>query len=336
MIKRKTVLVLGAGASAPYGFPTGIALVRGVRALAGSLETGNWCGGFLEFVQHNRPKEVSFWGDLRGQMKVLSGELDKARPPSIDQFLELRPDIADVGKLVIGILLLRAEGKSTERFQSDATEGHWYDFLKSQLLSSTDVFEQNQIRVITFNYERSLEYYLFDSLWPCYCKKMTEDEYREAMNKIYFLHVYGSLGPLPWQSQEDAVQYGSYDYGQILAASMNIKVLHEGEGDGVTANFSKACEWLGWADRVLFLGFGFHPDNVARLRLSEKLRRDQEIQATCKHLVLTNRDNVEFCTSWALRPKNLRKDLDPICAVQFPEDREADCYALLHDYVVLS
>jgi hypothetical protein len=309
--------------------------VRGVRDLAGSLETGNWCGGFLEFVQHNRPKEVSFWGDLRGQMKVLSGELDKARPPSIDQFLELRPDIADVGKLVIGILLLRAEGKSTERFQSDATEGHWYDFLKSQLLSSTDVFEQNQIRVITFNYERSLEYYLFDSLWPCYCKKMTEDEYRKAMNKIHFLHVYGSLGLLPWQSQEDAVQYGSYDYGQILAASKNIKVLHEGEGDEVAVNLSKAREWLDWADRVLFLGFGFHPDNVARLQLSERLRHKQDVRATCSGLALTYRDAVEFCTKWAVRPAESYHGRPPRAAIQFP-DAGAKCEEFLHKHAILS
>ena len=36
--------------------------------------------------------------------------------------------------------------------------------------------------------------------------------------------------------------------------------------------------------RVLFLGFGFHPSSVERLALSETLRLDQDIKATCKGL----------------------------------------------------
>ncbi len=171
----------------------------------------------------------------------------------------------------------------------------------------------------------SLEHWLYESLWPYYSADTSEEEYRNVMNQIPILHIYGSLGPLPWQSVTGIVGYGAQGYAEILIASKSIKVLHEGTAHEVNDNFRKAQEWMRWANRIVFLGFGFHPDNVERLGLRDVLKGNKRITATCKGLDLTNKEAVEFCTG---APKSRP-------SVNFP-DSKADCYTLLHDYVVLS
>jgi hypothetical protein len=316
MITTKTVLVLGAGASAPYEFPTGDALIRGIRDLAGSLDTESWCIGFLEYMNHHVPKEALSRCDLATRMKALSTELRQARPFSIDEFLGRRPDLADAGRLVISICLLQAEHKSEAKLQSDGTPGHWYDYLKSKLVGSAETLGHDQLRLITFNYERSLEHFLYQSLGPYYSRALTEDAYTAAIKQFRFLHIYGSLGPLPWQSATGAVPYGAQGYQEILTATKSVKVLHQGAEDAVQQNFKTAQEWLQWADRVLFLGFGFHKDNVERLKLREIHKGAKEISGTCKALDRTSKDSVQSC-------------------VTFPNSH-ADCYTFLHDHVVLS
>ena len=100
------------------------------------------------------------------------------------------------------------------------------------------------------------------------------------MKQLQFLHIYGSLGPLPWQSAAGAVPYGSQGYGELLAAAKNVKVLHQGAEDTVQRNFKTAQEWLKWADTILFLGFGFHEGNVKLLALEQVLRGKKIVTAT--------------------------------------------------------
>lgn len=104
--------------------------------------------------------------------------------------------------------------------------------------------------------------------------------------------------------------------------------MQEGGGE-VQERFKLAHEWLNWAGRVIFLGFGFHPDNMRRLSL-KSLRSDQERKSTCLGLSLELREKAVSCTNWAAP-----KAIGPVCAIDFP-DPEADCYKLLHDYVALS
>jgi hypothetical protein len=158
---------------------------------------------------------------------------------------------------------------------------------------------------------------------------MTDEAYTEAMKQLQFLHVYGSLGPLPWQSTADAVSYRSHGYREILIAADNIKVLHQGAEDTVQQEFARAQAWLRWAERVLFLGFGFHDTNVRLLALGRVLSPYQKIRATCKNLDGTNRDNAEYCTPWSYRPGHLSGSP----AIEFA-DPKADCLTFLHDAVL--
>jgi hypothetical protein len=323
MIETKTVLVLGAGASKPY-FPTGKELVRQIRDFAGSPKVEEWlreCG--LWVTRHHVADRTAL---LPNVMQSLALELEECDPDSIDQFLELRKDMAEAGVLLISILLSRAEHESEGHLWSDAAGTHWYSFLKTQLVNPPKELGQDQLRVVSFNYDRSLEHYLFRSLKPLYVGTLTDEAYANAMRQFQFLHIYGRLGPLPWQSATDAVPFGAQDYGEILTAAKNVKVLHQGTEDAVQENFKTAQEWLRWADRIAILGFGFHKDSVERLALGDILKDKEGVVATCLGLDATSRERVEFCRE---------EGVGRIRNIHFPAPG-ADCYSLLHDHVVLS
>ena len=316
MITTKTVLVLGAGASAPYGFPTGANLAdHCITAIEPEDRTTLEAAGV-------ESKEVDRFGsEVRG-----------AQAPSIDAFLELRPEFLDVGKLVLASIFLRAEYRSLSQDKFNLSKGdHWYRIAKAKMKSSFEEFGQNKLKIITFNYDRSLEDYLCRTLCSTYGK--SSDECAIQLAQIEPLHVYGSLGPLPWQRNAESVPYGvaRITRNMILKASQKIQVMHEESEDVVKRNFEKAKEWLQWADRILFLGFGFHEDNVKRLALGKVLQGSKEVIATCKKLDAPIRQRVEFCTLAAgPHPSGSYPS-----SITFP-DPQADCYTLLTDHVDLS
>lgn len=338
MINTKTVLVLGAGASAPYKFPTGTQLVRQIREFAGSPQAEGWLRACdLWVTRYHAADRTDFLSNVAGRMRSLSLELKECDPASIDQFLELRQDMAEAGILVISILLLEAEQKSEEHLWSDETKGHWYSLLKQQLANPPEQLGQDQLRVISFNYDRSLEHYLFRSLKPFYAATLEDKVYANAVQQISSLHIYGSLGPLPlpWQSNPGDVPYGAQGYGEVLTAAKNVRVLHQGAEDNVQQNFRTAQEWLQWADRVLFLGFGFHEDNVKRLDFTKVFPNPKRISGTSMRLNNTCRCKVEYCTSWAKNWEHVTNDRHIRPTIRFPDD-DADCYDFLYRYADLS
>ena len=75
----------------------------------------------------------------------------------------------------------------------------WYEYLSVKLNSSFEEFGENKLSVITFNYDRSLEHYLLNSLINLHGK--TCDECVKALAQIPIVHVYGQLGERPYPQQ---------------------------------------------------------------------------------------------------------------------------------------
>lgn len=96
MIRRQTVFVLGAGASYPYGFPTGEGLVNEVISLAGLDRT-------LDAFLYN--------GCVDLDVKRFARDLADSDSPSVDSFLEHRPDFLRIGKLAICLSHTKRAGR---------------------------------------------------------------------------------------------------------------------------------------------------------------------------------------------------------------------------------
>ncbi|HEG44584.1 MAG TPA: hypothetical protein ENH94_11100 [Phycisphaerales bacterium] len=261
MIEKNTVLVLGAGASCPFGFPIGRELVKIIIRNLGPS------GDLLRIlINHGFDED---W--INSFKDALLG----AEPLSIDTFLEHRPDFEKIGKEAIAGSLLPYEhlGRFNTMLLQD--ENNWYRYLFNRLNTSFDDFALNQLSVITFNYDRSFEHYLFSVLKNTYNK--TEEECAEKLKSIPVIHVHGSLGSLIWQeSSLSSVSYGiwsnkRYKGQAVKQGGENIIIVHEANKE--TPEFQKAHQLLSQADYVYFLGFGFNRDNVRRLRIEILLNK---------------------------------------------------------------
>ncbi len=141
MIEKQTVLVLGAGASQPYGFPTGGEL----RQLI--CDDSSWHDAALR--DHISAQFIN-----RFVMRFRD-----APQSTVDRFLAHHTDFVNVGKLAIASILIAREAASNLSPQKD----NWYGYLWSRLETDWDDFSKNKLKIITFNYDRSLEQFLLQS-----------------------------------------------------------------------------------------------------------------------------------------------------------------------------
>jgi hypothetical protein len=150
MIRRPTVLILGAGASAEYSFPVGrsllLEIVKGLRGATRLKLDMQGCG---------------FADDLINQF---SSELEASNQPSVDAFLEQHKQNADyekLGKAAIAQSLILCEAHSTLQRQSELK---LYEYIWHKASATPGTYAGNALSVLTFNYDRSFEEFLRKSL----------------------------------------------------------------------------------------------------------------------------------------------------------------------------
>jgi len=151
-----------------------------------------------------------------------------------------------------------------------------YQYLFNKLNASLNDFKQNRVGFISFNYDRSLEHFLFTSLQNTYNK--SNDECAALLGQIPIIHVHGSLGKLQWQDSK-GIPYGTletytllnvFNSTMALLASKQIKVIAEDQS--TSEEFKLAFKLLSEAERIYFLGFAYHPTSMERLGV-QKIKR---------------------------------------------------------------
>jgi hypothetical protein len=248
-----TVLILGAGASCPYGFPTAKELKRLIcEAFSGSETLASVLLGAL----HGCPPEKFF--EFREAFL-------KSGVPSVDAFLLHRTDFLEVGKLAIAYCLIPFENEANLYVPSAPAED-WYEYLSERLNVSFENFGRNALSIITFNYDRSLEHYLFTSLQNLFGRSV--DECIEKLAEIPLIHVYGQLGTVPYPRRgcrpyEPLGKDVTKLRDTVLDAAHGITLLHERESD-----LREAHDLLRAARTICFLGFSYHELNVYRLAIN--------------------------------------------------------------------
>jgi hypothetical protein len=193
MITTPTVLVLGAGASCPYGFPTGKELKVEI-CNAFSKPEAEGCQFLSANTNHSADEFLQF-----GNAFLKSGQ------SSVDAFLEHRPEFLEVGKLAIAYCLIPREDEERLYQADEKRGGDWYGYLSEKLNATFEEFGNNELSIITFNYDRSLEHFLLNSLHYSHGKKF--EECAETLAKIPIIHVYGQLGESKYPSLEISSGY---------------------------------------------------------------------------------------------------------------------------------
>ncbi|MDY9922806.1 hypothetical protein [Methanobacterium sp.] len=254
MIKRETVLVLGAGASNPYNYPLGEGLIQEIYH-----ETINDTG-----TLHQVLRSLNF---TKEEIINFSNALIKSQKPSIDAFLEWREDLRRIGKIAIAYTLIKREKDSLKEFINFNNNDNWYKHFYQSLNTNFEDFDQNKFNVITFNYDRSFEQFLLDALRNSYNK--TIDETASKMKKIKIIHLYGNLDDLPWEKWKNGKKrsYGDIPNGdELIETSRGIKIIHDPKE---LRTFQEARKMLDNAERIVFIGLNLlNEENLNRLNIN--------------------------------------------------------------------
>lgn len=264
--EQKTItLILGAGASHPYGFPCGDGLIS-------------------KILEHKSPSSGP--GPERHN-EAFRNDLKTSQLDSIDQFLALRREYAHSGKLSIYERIAHHENKD-QIFPNSPDKNFWHrQFLREILPHGVNIDNPAfKVNIITFNYDRSLEYIWSQMLMARY-GLLEEEAFRKLYGFVEVTHVYGRLPPLPGESSFLKDRISTVD----VDGSSQIDVRHEMpfgslgseeasrlkdwwapkfirtiyELNEVAGAKEKHVKMISEASRVIFLGVGYHPENMAVL-----------------------------------------------------------------------
>jgi hypothetical protein len=249
MLTRKTVLVLGAGASKPFNFPTGIELSQRIVELLGPTSGAyilqEMCGIPLEDTERFR------------------SAFHHSGKNSVDAFLEHRPEFMKIGKAATACALIPFEQEDVIFRYYD----NWLRTIYNNLNTSFEEFGQNKISFLTFNYDRIVEHFFYTSLKNTYGK--SDAECFAALEQIPIIHLHGRLGALPWQKDKTRPFEPKVDPHALAVSMDELKIIHEDISDGRDADFEKAKALLKAADQILFMGFGYNKTNMDRLNIGD-------------------------------------------------------------------
>ena len=294
MFRAKTVLVVGAGASVEVGLPMGSELLKQIVKLTHiTFEHYRQKSGdpaILEALKIilNEGEEVTKINDhLRAGWQL--GE-SASQAISIDNVIDALEDprIELVGKLGIVQSILKAEAASPVFRSNQDMQNYielpkfadtWYSSLTKILTENVRKSEVDRIfdnlAIVNFNYDRCLEHYLPFSLAAYY--GLRPDSIREAMANLTMHRPYGVAGRLPWQKGGGpSVGFGESSPQQLAAVVQQVRTFTERveEGDELAAMRATIAS----ADRIVFLGFAFHRQNVELL--SQQVQDHTEVVAT--------------------------------------------------------
>ena len=254
MIRKPTVLIFGAGASAEYEFPTGRSLLLNiVRELRGSSRL------------HLDMSSCGFSPDL---IKQFCSELSASNQPSVDAFLEQHKDNTDyenLGKAAIAASLMRCEATPAI---DNRDELKLYEYIWHRASATPGTYAGNALSILTFNYDRSFDEFLRRSLSALHPEFRTRGKpFEAAVSHFPILRLYGSLGSVD-ENEHSYLTYGGADFPAlpptIMAAAKRIKLYHQAKFDESTAELIR--ERIQTAETICFLGFGFYPMNIRILQ----------------------------------------------------------------------
>ena len=268
MIEARTTLILGAGASCGYDLPLGADLVHLIAEEAARQSEDEDADGATAFAADQ-----------------LRAALDREDPLSIDAFLwrhqEKREMVNFARKLITQVILAHQRADRFERVQGG--KKNWYRFLWDAIvdgltpeeLASNDT--DLNINIVTFNYDVSLEFYLY-SLVTAPHSMFSRDQAERFLQKLgkSIHHVYGSVLHYQWLGGADGnhiYELKDQEIQQTVRKNWQQIRLIDARSNH---DYSSARDAIQTADQVLILGFGFDETNIGPrvLDLRNTLHRD--------------------------------------------------------------
>ena len=316
MPEEKITFILGAGASTDYGIYTQGLLPERIKQHFSNSPNN------FEKVMNEFGVEIDTIKDFREALYDSSG--------SIDEWLEVNERYRILGKKILSLLLLNCEK------EFDIRKTGWYPILYQKYLKPRNIEDfstQNQrFSFITFNYDRSLEYFLHRVLTSHFSEQ--QDIAVSELKKLKILHVHGSFGPLSYQDPMNCIPYGKFPkeiehtrndkfdptpYAKYVEmASKNISLMFTDNSNG---DYEKARNIITNSSKIFFLGFGYHEHNLRKLGFDSLSNNNVKVKGTHR-LSDTDILKINRLTNGVINEKAL---VNSDC-VKFISDIEANIY----------
>lgn len=280
MFRAKTLLVIGAGASFEVGLPVGHNLLASIAEMTHfQFEWNRLITGDHQILDAlkiilDEGRDVTKLNDhLRASRQLGRSALQALSIDNVIDTLE-DPKIELLGKLGISRAILQAEATSPQFRLDDVRKidikrfsDTWYSSLTKLLCEQVkrsqieSIFDN--LEIINFNYDRCVEHYLQFSIAEYY--GVSPEVVQRAMDKLIIHRPYGMVGRLPWRPGEGpGVDFGSGGAAQLARVATEIRTFTEQVEEGEQLDAIRAA--VAGAERIVFLGFAFHRQNVDLIR----------------------------------------------------------------------
>jgi hypothetical protein len=295
MANDKLCFVLGAGASAHFGYPLGAELVEAMHIFVNKLINNS----------ANAAISVSQREDLNNAANFIQ-DIKSYNPLNIDYFLYNHPQQEALGKKLIESVLLRCQNRElfgsvskVKKWWNPSEEipyGNWIKFIHHRIVANCETVDdvKNQLEnidIITFNYDLSFE----QALWNYFITSRFNDKSEELKNYLFtkfyqknIIHVYGSVskGEQPYicstpRDIKDMLDIYDKSTGSEIDVIGIHKSIDSNDCEECKKNTSgnsqcKRCmkieycrDVLKAANKVYFLGYAFDEFNNKVLKLKD-------------------------------------------------------------------
>jgi hypothetical protein len=230
----KTVLILGAGVSKPYGFP----LATELLPMIGSLRKN---GHFLAYAKTHSLSDDEL-NDFFDATLVDFHE-------TIDEYLRRNPRHIPVGLSAIAWAILAHERKDSP--QSFVAKGTFYRTLFDFIAINPEQGNpSHDVSVITLNYDRSLEYWL-DRMITLFVAEADRPEARKRLASVTIHHLHNSLGSI------EQLPYATRPSDSVIReASSRLMTIHRRD-NAFETSYKVAREMLQGAAMAFILGCSY-------------------------------------------------------------------------------
>ena len=249
-------------------------------------------------------KNDSYYDDLKkiiSEIIIFSNNLKKSSATSIDYFVSriTNQDQQALVKALIGSIINSYQTNIEETWYGNLLPLYFPDYVEANTLKETIEKTKEEItklcekiRILTFNYDLSLEKFLYEFLknnvFPFELKNIdqeTKDSYRKAVDdsKIIIFqtitHIYGSIDdPMKCNFDEIENENNRKEFSKILLNAFDDFDKFKKDGKNENTKFIKNIKLIGeernnvdvklhQCDNLYILGFGFDPINIEKIGL---------------------------------------------------------------------
>lgn len=306
MFERRTVFIVGAGASREIRFPMGAELTG---IIADKLHIGSRDGWSLSSGDKKVIAAVRHRMGLNGENdanpyyaagRAIAAGMSQAI--SIDNYLHAHAGdelVTWMGKLGIAASILEAERGSQlaindhDAVNLSAVSNSWYTpFFQMategvQRSALEGIFDN--VAFITFNYDRCIEHYLMHAIVNYF--RIDPKEAQALVNRLRIKHPYGQVGRMPWQIRSGSTSFGREFQGHELPEiAAQIRTFTEQVDHGEM--LQRAARMLiSEAEVVVYLGFSYGDMNMQLL--SDDEARERAIFGTSFGVSAPNKKAIE-------------------------------------------